>query len=181
MNRTDRLYVFDFDDTLVRADGQIFVTKTDGSRVPVTPHQFYDYCLEPGETFDFTEFDEAELASNSIIIPEMWEIFEQKIAEHGQGAVAICTARSFDQSVINFLNNQGIHITVAAVGVHIAGVNTTEQNAIKKKNWIEQAIQQTGATHVEFWDDNSRNIHRVNELNLELPEVKIVTHHVIEV
>ena len=179
MHKTDKLFIFDFDDTLVRADGQIHVVRPDGSKIDLTPHEFYDYCLEEGEVFDFTEFDEAELASKSFKIKTLWEIFTRTYIEHGPQAMAICTARTNPQPVINFLRNEGFDgIHVAAVGVHIAGENTTETNALKKKNWIANAIAQTGASHVEFWDDNARNIHRVAELRSAIPVVRVITHHV---
>lgn len=180
-NKTNKLFVFDFDDTLVKADGQIHVIKSNGNKKNLTPHEFYDYCLEEGESFDFTEFDETELAEKSTIIKQIWNEFEQIYIDYGPKAMAICTARTNPNPVINFLKSYEFHdIKVGAVGVHIAGENTTETNAIKKKEWMKKLIVSSQASHVEFWDDNARNIHRVGELRKVFPQCKIITHHVVK-
>ena len=51
------LYVFDFDDTLARSDAYIYVNKRNGEELTLDPAEYAVYKEEPGDTFDFRDFN----------------------------------------------------------------------------------------------------------------------------
>ena len=51
------LSVFDFDDTLAKADAWIYVQRSGRTVKKLDPAQFAVYDPKPGETFDFRDFD----------------------------------------------------------------------------------------------------------------------------
>ena len=50
------LFVSDFDDTLAQTDSKIFLTRG-GKRIEMDPAAFAVYDEQPGDKFDFSEFD----------------------------------------------------------------------------------------------------------------------------
>ena len=57
LNERKSLYVFDFDDTLARSDAYIYVKKRDGKEIKMDPADYAVYKEEPGDTFDFRDFN----------------------------------------------------------------------------------------------------------------------------
>jgi hypothetical protein len=50
--------VFDFDDTLVKTKSRIYLTTKEGRLVALTPGEYAVYEPQPGDVFDYSEFDE---------------------------------------------------------------------------------------------------------------------------
>ena len=51
-----KLRVFDFDDTLVFTKSYIYVKKSNGSELKLTPGEYAVYNEKPGEEYDFRDF-----------------------------------------------------------------------------------------------------------------------------
>ena len=55
--KTKKLRIFDFDDTVFETDGKVILKKADGTVQKITPAEYALYDPEPGDTFDFSQFN----------------------------------------------------------------------------------------------------------------------------
>jgi FMN phosphatase YigB (HAD superfamily) len=163
-----KLYVFDFDDTLVRDNANIYLVKKDGSKVVITPSEYHNVHLQDEETIDVEEFDDV---TNPYVFEEMMALLKK----HEKDA-AILTARSNGTTVQKYLLDLGIDVPVFAVGVMSPTKNAIGVNAKKKAAWISRVVSAMGLTYVEFWDDNKANIEEFEKLKALYPETKFVSH-----
>ena len=53
-----KLRVYDFDDTLVKTNSFIYITHKDGKKSKLTPGQYAIYKEQPGDKFDYTDFQQ---------------------------------------------------------------------------------------------------------------------------
>jgi len=164
------LYVFDFDDTLVTDTATVYVEK-EGSpkRKALTPHEFHNYEIQPGETLNYDEFEE-------VGDPKVHNSIMTLLKKHLDNSV-ILTARSRAKPVKDYLASVGVDVPhVIAVGTQADEKDSVMINAKRKRDWIDKAIQSRGLDYVEFWDDNEHNIENVWSLQKKYPDVKIVCH-----
>lgn len=162
------LFVSDFDDTLAQTEANVYVTRN-GKRQKLTPAEFAVFTAEPGDQFDFTEFDK-------LINPKPIERFVKllKLAQAGKAdKVVVLTARGHTLPVAQFLRMQGIKsgVAIAALG---------DANPQKKADYIDKNIRQDGYTRVAFIDDSPKNVAAVTALRKAHPNVKILVHQAKE-
>lgn len=162
------LSVFDFDDTIAKSDAWIYVTK-DGKIVKkLDPAQFAVYKPNPGEEFDFKDFDRP--LQNPKLIKKNADLLRAQLdkarrSSKGARRVTILTARSLGAPVSSFLRSVGINAYVVPVGSSDPKV---------KADWIERQINK-GYDTVYFMDDSSKNIAAVQKMLKRHPEVKSKT------
>lgn len=170
------LYVFDFDDTLVTDQATVYVqNEATGKKFPLSVTEFHHYTLKENEVMDFGEFEQV---TNPKIHKNILNLLLQYLPNS-----AILTARGSAEPIKDFLESLGIYVPeIIAVGDDSDlnhNVDSVLENAKRKRIWINNAIQQRGLEHVEFWDDNLQNIFQVKKLAKKYPNVKIITHRVI--
>jgi hypothetical protein len=163
-----KLYLFDFDETLIHNHGQIRLIKTDGTIRVLDQHEYYEYRPKPGEKIDLSDYDKV---SDPIVNEKNMNLLRQHINN-----AQILTARPHKEPVIEYLKSIGINVPVNAVGISDANIDCILPNAHRKKDWIKKIIIQKKYDYVEFWDDNHFNIDCVNELKTDFPHVNIITH-----
>ena len=73
------LFVSDFDDTLAQTDSKIFLTRK-GERIEMDPAAFAVYDEQPGDKFDFSEFDK-------LINPKPIQRFVKLLKQNNQKAI----------------------------------------------------------------------------------------------
>lgn len=163
------LYVTDFDDTLVKTDANVYVTTADGNSVTMSPEEYAVYDIQPGDTFDFSEFENLK---NPKPIARFTALLKRVVDEKKADKVAVLTARGHTKPISKFLQSIGIDsgISIAALG---------DSNPQRKANYIEKHIKD-GYTKVAFIDDSPKNIASVDALKKKYPEARIVTHQVKE-
>lgn len=161
-----KLRVFDFDDTLVKTGSKIHVKSVDGSKFDLTPGEYAVYAPEPGDTFDYSDFED-------LIDPKAIEWtgkILRMIAAKG-GEVVILTARGNPSPVQEFLKQANLPpLSVIALG---------DSDPQKKADYIRKRIEEDDLQHVEFFDDSYKNIEAVKKLRMLFPEVDIVVRHII--
>ena len=162
------LSVFDFDDTLAKADAWIYVQQGGRTIKKLDPAQFAVYDAKPGETFDFRDFDRK--LQNPRIIKQNIELLKKQLdkarrSARGARKVTILTARRIGQPVTSFLKSLGINAYVVPVGSSDPKV---------KADWIEKQILK-GYDTVYFMDDSPKNIRAVDALKRKYPKVKLIT------
>lgn len=163
------LFVSDFDDTLAQTDSKVYLTRN-GQRIVMDPAQFATYEAQPGDVFDFSEFDQ-------LINPKPIERFVKLIKHATAGKadkVVVLTARGHTLPVTQFLKMHGIDpagVAVAALG---------DANPQKKAEYIEKQITADGYNRVAFIDDSKKNVDAVKLLRDKFPNVKILAHQAKE-
>jgi hypothetical protein len=164
------LCVYDFDDTLIKSDSTInLVNVKTGERKELTSHEFHEYHLEPGEQFDLSAF--AGLDKNTKKLP-LFSKLQADYSRLGPSGVAILTARPAPEPVHQFLRKNGLSgIEVAAVGDLSPVGDVRDENASRKKSWLEKQIKRRNLKRLSFYDDNAANIGAARELEAEYPDV----------
>ena len=160
-----RLRVFDFDDTLAKMNATIYVKHPDGSSSELNPAQFAVYEPQPGDDFDFSEFDRIIKSAN----PIQKNVDALKRAMQDAGAkTTILTARRVAYPVKRYLEREhGIkNIYVVALG---------SSDPMDKARWIEKQIQK-GYDDIEFIDDSPKNVKAVDSLQQQYPDVALSAH-----
>ena len=163
-----KLWVFDFDDTLVKTDSCTHVTSATGEKFDLTPGELAVYEKQPGDVFDYTDFEQL---INPRPVKWVNRILRNVYAHHGAGNIVILTARGHSEPVQHWLSMVGLSdIEIATLG------NTSAQ---MKADWISDRIERDGYTSVEFFDDSHKNVTAVNSLRQRHPEVSIVARHIV--
>lgn len=163
-----RLRIFDFDDTLVMTDARILVTDANGKEFTLTPGEFAVYDQQPGDIFDYSEFDDL---INPRVITWTAKILQNVYDKYGAEGLVILTARGTSKPVTQFLSDIGLHdIEVKALG---------DADPKMKAKWIDRWITERGLEYVEFFDDSHKNIAAVRELKHLHPGVHVVVRHVV--
>ena len=162
------LSVFDFDDTLAKSDGWIYVVRAGRITKKLNPGEFAVYKPKPGETFNFKEFDRP--LQNPRLIKQNADILIKQLdkarrAAKGSRRVTILTARSLGAPITSFLKTMGIDAYVVALG---------SADPQLKADWIEQQIKK-GYDTVYFMDDSNKNIDAVNNMLARYPNVQSIT------
>jgi len=163
-----KLWVFDFDDTLVKTDAKVHVTTPEGVKFDLSPGEFAVYDKKPGEIFDYADF-------HKLINPRAvrWtnKILRNVYAHHGAKNIVILSARSADLPIRQFLKQQGFD------DIEVVALDTASPHA--KASWIDARIKRDGYESVEFLDDSHKNIEAVRELRHDHPDVLILARHIM--
>lgn len=163
-----RLRVFDFDDTLVITDTNVWVTPANGERFALTPGEFAVYDQKPGDVMDYSEFHHL---INPRAIGWMGRIIRNVYDKYGPAGLVILSARSSANPIVQFLDDANM----PGIEVHALGNSDPKQKAF----WIDKWIRERNLDYVEFFDDSHKNISAVELLKHEHPDVHIVVRHVI--
>ena len=164
------LYVFDFDETLAHNKGGVRIQSSDGSNRPLTQEEYYVYKLKQGETINLDDYSDINNLTPNLLHLAL-------LKKHIPNAVVL-SARTPDtmEQAVEYLALLDISIPSFGVGIEDDTDTHVIGNALRKAEWISQQIQSKDLTYVEFWDDNPANIHAVEALRKEMPEVVILTH-----
>lgn len=157
------LFIFDFDDTLAHSEIPVFVKMKDGTKKRLTSKEFAKHRLEPGDLFDFSEFN--KLIKTAIPIEHNVELLRNALSKRNN-KVTILTARALPYPVTYWLK------TMLGLEVYVVAVGSSDPNL--KKNYIEKEINK-GYKNVFFIDDNVANVMAVDTLKEKYPHTNIVT------
>lgn len=169
-----KLFVFDFDDTLVTSDlGSAWVHHSDGTSTELHGHKWSDYKEKPGDRFDFQDF--AELR-NPQPHPDLWGYYLRCIDEYGHDHVWICTARGYPDPIRKFLTEAGL----PEARIACMAIPPGDNNGHHKVKFISSKLAETDYRQVEFFDDRHDCVTEVKRLSLEYPTVKFAVYRVAE-
>ena len=163
LNERRALYVFDFDDTLAKSEAYIYVKKKDASEVTLDPAEYAVYEEEPGDKFDFRDFN-SMLKNPRAINSNLNDL--KTAMSNPQNKVTVLTARAIAYPLTHFFKTQH------GIKPYVVGVASADPK--KKSDWIEKHIKK-GYTTIYFVDDSLKNVRAVDALKMKYPNVKIVT------
>lgn len=157
------LFIFDFDDTLAHSEIPVYVKMKNGETIRLTSHEFAKHKLEPGDFYDFSEFN--KIIRSATPIDKHVELLKNALSKR-TNKVTILTARSLAYPVKYWLKNiLGIEVYVVAVG---------GSNPNLKRDYIEKEIKK-GYKNIFFIDDSIPNIMAVDSLKDKYPNVNLIT------
>lgn len=166
-NTLKKLRVFDFDDTLAKTHGKVKVSKENGIVLTLTAGEYAVYVKDPGDTFDYTEF---ETLVKPAEIAWMTTILRRVVQKRGPDGAVILTARGTTEPIKQFFKIFGLpDIPIVAIG------NGHPDN---KAQWILYVAMKHDYDVIEFFDDSLKNVEAVKNIASKVPDVKVITHHV---
>lgn len=163
------LYIFDFDDTLVKSESEVVVNKSDGSELHLTSHEYATYVPDHDDEFDFTQFD--QYPKNPQIISDTWNDMMTALSEAGSDRVIILTARANPEPIRDFLRDNNVTPAPIVVAVGDSDPNT-------KKHYVKRMVKQLGITDIILYEDSINNISAIE--SLESDNLRIDTTRVQE-
>jgi len=164
-----KLWIFDFDDTLVKTDACTYVSNTlTGEKFDLSPGEYAVYERQPGDVFDYTDF---ERLINPRAVKWVNRILHNVYAHHGPEAIVVLSARSYDAPIKQYLQQIGLG------DIEVATLNTTDPAA--KAAWVDERIKRDNLTAVEFFDDSPKNVAAVGALRHQHPKVSVISHHIV--
>ena len=170
---TDKILIFDLDDTIVVSAAKIVVKDIDtGEQYELTPEEFNDYTKSPNHVLDFDQFKSLEIMKAGKMIDRYFKILTKNYKKGV--AIGVITARD-DQNMVYewFRYHLGFHIKrefIWAVNDPKSGLSGDIKT--RKKEAMKWFVEQ-GYTDIRFFDDDKNNIRLIKELDRELKGVKI--------
>ncbi len=161
------LHIYDFDDTLVDTETNVKVVNKLGQVKKLSSAEFATYKIQPGERFDYSDFD--KMIKDSKPITRNLEQIKKSASNPGI-KTTVLTARRLAFPIMQHLK-QKHNLQVYVVGV--AGPDPE-----LKANWIEANVKR-GYKNIKFIDDSIKNLIAVGkrlskyqDLNLSLIDAK---------
>ena len=165
---SDRILLFDMDETILSSVAKIYVKDKDGNLVrELTPEQFNHDKLKSGEEYDYHEFRSLEVLLKSVMLP-YWETLKREYAKGTH--IGIITARGGLDMIRKFFLTKGIDIKkdlIFATGDDVLEL-TAKDIDTKKAECIER-LYKVGYRTFIFFDDNEDNLKSVKQIEKKLP------------
>jgi len=179
---SDTFHAFDIDDTLFHHDKnklRIHVKNPNGRRVrTLTTKEYANHTLDPGHTYDFTEFKSADTFKKSAK-PIRKMIAKLKAIHKNNKNVELLTARSDldDKDKFGHYMNQ-FGIDTNEIHVRRAGNHEEVPGHVAKAMIMSDQINKNGYKKVHLYDDSEANLKEFLRLKKKHPEVEFHAHHV---
>jgi hypothetical protein len=172
---TDKILIFDIDDTIAISSAKIVVTDSSTGKIfELTPEEFNSYEKNPKHIVNFDQFRSLEIMKAGRLIDKYFNILKKN---YNSGvAIGIITARDNQTMIYEWLRyHVGFHIDkklIWAVNDPVHGLTGTIQ---ERKQQAMRWFIEHGYTDITFFDDDKHNIKLINQLGKEL-NIPIKTH-----
>ncbi len=174
---SDKMIIFDLDDTLVKTDARVKILDSKTHRVirELTPEEFNKFVKKKNHVLNFDEFDCPELLRQGNIINEIFHLLKSSYAK--KIPVAILTARSDSEMVRQFFLNYGIDIhPELVIAINDPQFKHKGSIAERKRKAIEDLVD-SGYKDLIFFDDNEDNLRLAKSLegykDLKIKTIKV--------
>lgn len=167
LNEADikKLRVFDFDDTLVQTNSNIYIKHKDGKESKLTPGEYAIYEPKNDDKFDFSDFEKVKQPQEIKGVTRLLK----NIVRVGGSEIVILTARAAYKPIKKYLSDIGLE--------DIYVVALADANPQKKADWIENKIKD-GLNDIFFIDDSHKNVSAVKKLSKKYPNISLKVKHV---
>jgi len=164
-----KLYIFDFDETLVTCDSYIYILNDRQERIrKLDAHEYFAYEPIPGEFLDVSEFD-------LVVNPKIHDSIFDLLLKYKDEAI-ILTARTKKKPVKDFFLSLNLDLPIYAIGSNRKPKNPKLTNAKRKAKWIHNIATKEEHHYIEFWDDSELNIKHTEKALLNITKTKMVCH-----
>jgi len=172
---TDKILIFDIDDTIAITPAKIIVTdiKTKKS-YELTPEEFNSYEKNQNHLVNFDQFRSLEIMKAGKLIDKYFKILTKN---YNNGiAIGIITARD-DRAMIYewFRFHLGFHIDLKLIWAINDTVHGLTGSIQERKQAAMRWFIEEGYTDITFFDDDKNNIKLIKRLESELGQ-PIKTH-----
>jgi len=165
-----KLRIFDFDDVLVRTKSFVYVTKSNGRQLKLTPGEYAVYTPREGDEFDYSDFQSVK---EPVELKKMTNVLRRMVRSNGSNGMYILTARSTYQPIKQYLSDIGINSN----SVYVVALSSS--NPQDKADWIAKMVDEKGYDDVYFADDSEKNVDAVKRV-LRDRDVKWRVQHIKE-
>lgn len=170
------LTIWDIDETLFRTKARVHIVKSGKIIKTLGNKQYNTYILQPGESFDFSEFRDARhfRDTSEPIAKAIRKLIamHKNIKARGSKMVVITARSDFDDRDI-FLDTFRQHgIDIDDIHVHRAGNLGAMPSAAAKKIYIKRYLDTGKFTRARLFDDAVSNLQMFKDLANEYPNVK---------
>lgn len=171
------LTIWDIDDTLFKTAAKVLVKNNDGTEKELTSSEFNSYSLSPGEYFDFSQFDDAQLFhSTSEPIDRIWSTALdtlERIGKRPGSRMVIITARRDLDDKHKFIDTFRKHgMDMSKVHVFRAGNLNHGSSAANKQAIIRELLELGNYSETRMFDDHQDNLREFLALKKEFPHIK---------
>ena len=173
---SNKIFIFDIDNTLLNSDAKIHVVDDNGNIVKsLTSEEFNNYVLPDNFKFDFSEFSDLKMLLKSKLKP----YFEILIREYFKGThISILTARGNFQMIKKFFLQKGIDIKSNL----IFAVGSSEYDKFgrvsERKSFCIKKLISYGYKYLTFFDDDINNLKDAERVCKQFNNITIKTVHV---
>ena len=172
---TDKILIFDIDETIAITSAKIVVTDPKTKKTfSLTPEEFNDYERNPKHLVNFDQFRSLEIMKAGRLIDKYFNVLKKN---YNKGiAIGIITARDDQSMIYEWLRyHVGFHIDkklIWAVNDPVHGLTGNIQQ--RKQDAMRWFIDQ-GYTDITFFDDDKNNIKLIKQLEKSMG-VSLKTH-----
>lgn len=169
---SDKVLIFDIDDTIIKSNAKIFVKKDGKIIKKLSSSEFNTYVLGDGEEFSFEEFRDLDIMLSS----EMKPYFNTLIREYKKGVhISILTAREGKDMIHDFFMKKA-SIDIHPKLIFTSGDDKSDISIAEKKSKCITKLAEYGYKTMIFFDDNVDNLKEVKKicdrLNIKIHLVK---------
>lgn len=170
---SSKILLFDVDNTLIECDIYVYVRK-DGEIVKkLNSQQYNTYKLQPGESYDYTEFGDENLLYNNSKFLKYWNTLKREYAKGTH--IGILTARPDQDMFYNFFKNNGVDIKHELVfAINDPRLRLRSSSIEDRKAEIIRKLIKWGYNTIVFFDDNEDNLRTAKKLEHKY-DIKIHT------
>lgn len=170
------LTIWDIDDTLFRTAAKVMVKGADGTIKELTSSEYNSYKPGPGESLDFSQFDDADLFhATSSPIDAIWntalKTLEQIGKRPGSRMVVITARRDLDDKhkFIDTFRKHGMDMS--KVHVFRAGNLNHGSSAANKQAIVRDLLELGNYSETRMFDDHPENLEAFLKLKEDFPHI----------
>jgi hypothetical protein len=171
--QSDKILLFDVDDTLIKSDVKVHVIKNGEVIKKLSSTEYNSYKLQPGESFDYSEFEDEDILNNRSVFLKYWDTLQR---EYKDGThIGILTARSNKDMFYRFFKSNGITIKNELVfAINDPKLNLKGSTIEDRKAEVIKRLAKWGYKTMVFFDDNEANLKTAKKLEKSC-DIKIHT------
>lgn len=171
--QSDKILLFDVDDTLIKSDVKVHVIKNGDVIKKLSSTEFNSYKLQQGESFDYSEFEDEDILNNRSVFLKYWDTLQR---EYKNGThIGILTARSNKDMFYRFFKSNGITIKNELVfAISDPKLNLKGSTIEERKAEVIKRLAKWGYRTMVFFDDNEANLKTAKKLE-KTCDIKIHT------
>lgn len=166
---SDRILLFDVDDTLIHSNAKIDVLKDGKLEYQLTPAEFNTHKLKHGESYDFHQFTSYEGLVGATFLP-FWNTLKR---EYRRGThIGILTARDNGDMFKRFFLEHGIDIKDELI--FATGDKDYSGSVEERKAQAIELLIGVGYKTFVFFDDSETNLKTVKNMENKF-NIKVIT------
>lgn len=180
-NEVRTLNIWDIDDTLGKTDARVIIKKNGKEVKVLSPGEYNNYKLKPGEELDFSQFRSGKVFRDTFKpISNVLDRAKEIVMNQSENSHSIIlTARAdFDdhKEFLQTFRDHGFpidHVYVERAG-NVAKNNPKSPAHINKGVILKKYLSSGKWTRVRMWDDHEKNLDMLYKVAAMYPDVEAI-------